>query len=102
VIRAYRSDRGQAQGKAGITDVLRRLKAGEAQKPPAYPEAPIRITVGGDAKSLIANEVQIYELSVGVTSFNLYIFGQQEDDLGWLIGKTLYLEAAPASSRCPD
>ena len=99
IIRAYRSERGQVQGRAGIMDVLRRLKAGEIGKPPAYPEAPLRITVDGDTRSLIADEVQIYELSVGVTSFNLYVFGEQEDALEWLIGKTLHLEEASVCSR---
>lgn len=92
VVRAYHSDRGHVPNKAEIGAVLRRLRQGEPARSPVYPNAPLRITVEGDPRFLHVEEVQILELSVGVTSFTLFVVSEEKEDLKWLIGKTLYLE----------
>ena len=88
VIRAYRWDRELVQSKEAIEGLIRRLRAREKVDPTKYPEPPLRITVEGVPKSVVAENAQIYELSVGVTSFNFFVF-EDINNLGWLVGKEL-------------
>jgi hypothetical protein len=99
VIRAYRSDRAPAQSKGDVAAALRRVKAGSRSKPRAYPRTPLRIRIEGERIDLTAEEVEIYELSVGITCFNLCVCTEQPDDLEWLIGKELELEEPSVPSR---
>jgi hypothetical protein len=99
VIRAYFSDRTPVQTKGEVVEALRRLRAGARSKPGAYPRAPLRITVDDKRLGLTADEVEIYELSVGVTCFNLFVPSEQPDDLERLIGKEIEMEEASVPSR---
>jgi hypothetical protein len=109
-IRAYREDRANTvhhpdksrfplesnlpwhtESHRNINAVRSHQKLGAKRLIPKYPEAPVRIQVKNDPRQIIANDIEIYELSVGITSFSLYI-DNPAVDLEWLIGKTLHLE----------
>ena len=93
-IRAYRKDFASAgHGNESIDAVMSHLRSGERPKPPTYPEAPVLIQVKSDSRKVIANDVEVYELSVGITSVSLYV-DNPDVDLQWMIGKTLHLETA--------
>jgi hypothetical protein len=72
-----------------IADAL----TGATDKPVVtLPEAPIKISVDGDQRIIIASEIGLTKFSHGLVRIHLYVY-DSNIDYGWLTGKQLELHS---------
>lgn len=99
IVYASCSERDDRQTGLAVEETLRRLRSREAVAPRDYPAAPVFVSVDGDSKRCIAEELSVTEISVGIALVELHVFSEELEP-NWLVGKAIELSPVrqPASS----